>query len=989
MQFSILTQRCTVLYCTVQAFNSKSKISWKEHYFKKFLILISLITYLNQSTINATENHFFKQYFKSHFNVQNNTQIAAGSKKLLNLTGCNCIPGNNVYCIGQGNVQISSTNIPITLNGGYIYVEGSLIINRLQEFKGTHLLFGPNASISIANTGLLNINSFAILDICNSPGQGNLAMWQGIIIQSGGQLRLNQTTISNAYQGVEVLPGGLFRQMRKCTFNRNYIGVAMPNGSGQTIGINLENYFTCTDNLLPGYLLPVGITKTWAGIWIQGGAMTMTGSNTYTGLHNAIILEGANVTIRNQIINPMIGGVKYDLFGQTDLYKLTGYGIICMKSSLSNFANNTVTSPTQIAILVIKSSCNIDYNVIDAGIGVEVLSCQNKAIRIGHNKIFFGSLGIYVHESDQIQYLDISVDTLTGANTNTGLTNNTAVRIQGKQGFGSTCSVKHNIISIDKNGEGIYISNFTNNEINNNLITVRAPFLGNIFVNSRDNDGIYVEGGDHHLFLRNIITADASLGNVELSGIRLISGDNSSFCCNTTTGTYYGITIEGDGLKHIIGSNEMSNNYAASFHVNSNTQIGLQNHRANQWPNTSPPGQEAEHEGSERDIDNSLFRVRDDNIFYLPDPILTPNTPTPWQWFIPEAGSEIRNCIACLEERNNNYFFDDGIPTLDDVDRHIVDNSYDFGYFDEGRQWNLQMKVLNMLHTFPSLLGQDSDIDTFYNESFNQAIGIYYQIRQDIRNIYSISNSDRTTLDSLTDLISNNQIELQLNSDLIDQIGIDNDVIFALMDSIQMDLLILHSQYQTLIDQISVNQVFAAGTILNALNSLQAITPTQVIEKRINQLSLKQVVYGYGGLTLSEWQEITDMANTCLHTQRYAVLSARALYTSYTNEVISGEGDCNVVLPLVNFRTSINHPSDVQVYPNPSQSQCTVQWNREDMIVDFKVFTLDGIELLIKTVPINSTSGRVIILNPKSGIYILQMTTQRGKIISKRIILNH
>lgn len=184
IQFSILSQCCKVHYSTLQAFNSKSKISWKDHYLKKFLILISLITYLNQSQIHATENQFFSQYFESHFNDLSITQITARSKSLLNLTGCNCIPGNSVYCIGQGNVLISSTSIPSTLNGGYIYVEGSLIINRLQELKGTHLLFGPNASISITNSGFLNVNSFATLDICNSPGQGNLAMWQGIIIQS-------------------------------------------------------------------------------------------------------------------------------------------------------------------------------------------------------------------------------------------------------------------------------------------------------------------------------------------------------------------------------------------------------------------------------------------------------------------------------------------------------------------------------------------------------------------------------------------------------------------------------------------------------------------------------------------------------------------------------------------------------------------------------------------------------------------------------------
>ncbi len=85
----------------------------------------------------------------------------------------------------------------------------------------------------------------------------------------------------------------------------------MPNSSGHTIAINLDNNFICTDDLLPGYLLPIGISKTWAGIWMQGGVMTMTGSNSYVGLHNAIILEGANVTIRNQYIFDTKGSVRY------------------------------------------------------------------------------------------------------------------------------------------------------------------------------------------------------------------------------------------------------------------------------------------------------------------------------------------------------------------------------------------------------------------------------------------------------------------------------------------------------------------------------------------------------------------------------------------------------------------------------------------------------------------------------------------------------
>lgn len=983
MQFSILTQRCTVLYCTLQAFNSKSKISWKEHYFKKFLILISLITYLNQSTINATENHFFKQYFKSNFNVQNNTQIAAGSKKLLNLTGCNCIPGNNVYCIGQGNVHISSTNIPITLNGGYIYVEGSLIINRLQEFKGTHLLFGPNASISIANTGLLNINSFATLDICNSPGQGNLAMWQGIIIQSGGQLRLNQTTISNAYQGVEVLPGGLFRQMRKCTFNRNYIGVAMPNGSGHTIGINLDNNFICTDDLLPGYLLPIGITKTWAGIWMQGGVMTMTGSNSYVGLHNAIILEGANVTIRNQYIFDTKGSVRYP--GYQDIRQFRGYGIICSHSAYSSFISNEIYTPNNVGILMLNSSGNIGPNIIDSWHGIDVYRGRGRDVYIEGNNINFSGTGINVDESDGIKKLHLlNNKPMTGSHTNMVNSQNTGIDINGlSASVGSNILIDHNTINIDKNGNGILIRNFSLCNITSNIINVGS----NAYSNDNWRYGISVEGGYGHYFGSNFINAqDANLGSKKYEGIRLLGANNCKYCCNVTNGTYYGISFMADCNETIFGSNTFSANHEASLFIDEESFIGgPQSFLANFWPSLTSPKDEAVHRGDQKDVDRSLFLVRNDDNLYMPDPIYTPNANN---WFIPLNGNETWSCQTCGSIPHKRIPNDPGNPVITDVDLEIIEDSSVFGYFDEGRQWNLKMELLYKLHTFPALLGTNSNIDSFYYNSALQSVGTYYDMRQNIKNLFMLSDINILLIDSLYE-------DIKDQFDLLDQQlynlnlpGADEEAIYLIMDEIQSEIDSLSMAYDSIMNQFESEKMALAMNLMNVLNNLAAVSNSEIMEKRINQLLLKEFIYGKSYITLSEWQEIDAMAHTCIHEQRYAVLTARGLFHIYSDEEILDEGNCNQPPPIISVQNEIIEQGSIVVSPNPAHSQWIVELNDLDQCHKIKLYNNMGSEIPFVKEVLNNHQISIKLDSKIPGIYYLMLDNTNGIRIIKKLISN-
>lgn len=75
-----------------------------------------------------------------------------------------------------------------------------------------------------------------------------------------------------------------------------------------------------------------------------------------------------------------------------------------------------------------------------------------------------------------------------------------------------------------------------------------------------------------------------------------------------------------------------------------------------------------------------------------------------------------------------------------------------------------------------------------------------------------------------------------------------------------------------------------------------------------------------------------------------------------------------------------------EVYPNPTPGPLNIKWNTQEEIKDIQLYDLTGKE--IKNYQLNKLFNRIElnISNVPSGIYMLKFITEKGKIISKKII---
>ena len=464
-------------------------------------------------------------------------------------------------------IQVSNTNINtiFPLNSTiWVGKNVKLIVSSSYNLINNHIYFEHGAEIIIQQGGKLNLNGTHL--------QGCSNMWNGITIQSGGELTTsNNTMIEDAIQAISAENGSIYT-IHTTILNKNYRGLFINNMASHS-GSVYNSIFTCREishgtsvsslkannNLAtlttssisdPFYYFLNGRSRSGVeilsvytlnnnpmipsyNIRIGEPGQGISKANIFDNLMYGILTTGSNVEIENNIFQNMPGGFS------------NGYPYGCGVFGYSTKALGTKMCDIKIGGILSENEKNT-FNAV--GFGIYLKNYRGMVIQknimttpmtsqLGANN-YYARYGILMHTNS-----DVSIKTYISC-----IWNNIANYAEGI--FWNRLS--NNKVNVDISWNNISGYNgsssaslFCNTAINLKSVTSNTDrpdsyisILKNDITNVRE--GIVVEGFKENFYALNSLLSEFNIAdnfniglkNGQTSGGNLYSGIRLNFCKN-------------------------------------------------------------------------------------------------------------------------------------------------------------------------------------------------------------------------------------------------------------------------------------------------------------------------------------------------------------------------------------------------------------------------------------------------------------------------
>jgi hypothetical protein len=173
----------------------------------------------------------------------------------------------NAYGGNTTNIQFTAQNYPNPNTGKEIRITGDFIVDQSIAIQYSEIKMGTGARIIIKPGALLDLKTCWVHS-CDEAS----SMWEGIIVESGGFLRITASTlVEDGITAITALNNS-FIDISVSNFNRNYIGIKLdgPVVNGTAVnttgnGVNIERTsFSCVNIsmlILGGSILTSGVVN--------------------------------------------------------------------------------------------------------------------------------------------------------------------------------------------------------------------------------------------------------------------------------------------------------------------------------------------------------------------------------------------------------------------------------------------------------------------------------------------------------------------------------------------------------------------------------------------------------------------------------------------------------------------------------------------------------------------------------------------------------
>lgn len=89
---------------------------------------------------------------------------------------------------------------------------------------------------------------------------------------------------------------------------------------------------------------------------------------------------------------------------------------------------------------------------------------------------------------------------------------------------------------------------------------------------------------------------------------------------------------------------------------------------------------------------------------------------------------------------------------------------------------------------------------------------------------------------------------------------------------------------------------------------------------------------------------------------------------------------------VVTETSGVQSTDEVKIFPNPTDGLTTVEWEEAGGLVQFSLMDINGRAVAGEILPAGNLSVQVDMSRLPSGVYLLQLTTNTGQLVSKRLV---
>ncbi len=305
-----------------------------------------------------------------------------------------------------------------------------------------------------------------------------------------------------------------------------------------------------------------------------------------------------------------------------------------------------------------------------------------------------------------------------------------------------------------------------------------------------------------------------------------------------------------------------------------------------------------------------------------------------------------------------------------------------------GLRWSMERRLYTKLKDNPNLLTGNSLMQGFVNQHENLAIGLFYDIRKEVENLYNVDPATQNTLDNNDLIIENSRVALRAVDSLLLTNHLDS-LLHAQRDSL-VNLISQKLAENTAIYNTLQNQrVLDANAIITSNDAVSTTFDYETNEKDLNDIYLKGFVQGNLPLNSTQITTIDNIANQCVEEGGPEVYRARSMKAWLTGIPVQdvqcvGERDLKkeenteiAVLP--------------KIFPNPVKDNLTIifptEWTKQPGIISFQSITGQLIHRLDY-----EKGAREIHFNVEGfvkGIYFLEIRTENDELHLEKIILTN
>ena len=906
----------------------------------------------------------------------------------------NRLSAQSDFCGGPLGTTFNGQNISSytgTWSNITVTVTGILTIDQSTTCSYVNFQMNPGSSIRVASGKTFTVS--------NSTFRGCVTVWSGILVQSGGTIKLSQCNVKDALIGIRFEPGFISAQseLSGVGFRNNITGIAALNFpssapfklkifSGNTFGNDGPNALLMVPPFLPpSYQSSYTSTFPLRGIWIANGAADLSNGasapNNMSNLRYGIVASEATVTVTNCRFNGITNALSTDPYDGSAIYAQrssvivsgegnancrffnSGYTDVYSRSTRGlNVARALFTAPTFYGIRVTESGFNANIDI------------SNNTFEMDNLKFVSAIYAERPPGSTDGVSVNIVDNQITVPQPNHIKNAKVIIDVVGK--FKATDFVRVERCTINVNAtigtyHGIRIAGLGNNfkVESDNVLSYATSSTPTTTLNSY---GIVAQDllGTFNSVSYNHITSALSGSNSFLhAGIHAEHNkDLLEICENTLTNTHKGIECKAALLSTYLRKNLFG---AAAYGLwcSSSAAMSDQDRFENRWTASSYAVL-----GAKYDVSTPVFTIFRDITNSITDDQPPSSSWSPSTWFQALVGS------------NGNCGVSSFVPAITGKERDFINGTTTADT--ATANWDARRDLFYKLKTYADLTARDVDAANYLSGNSSTAPWKYAEAQRLFDVAYTISDALNTQFSTLR-----TQYALLADSLLL------WDGLQA-ADTSTYDLTIAQTRTNTfgrwsiVADSLIQKNIQVSSTLQTGLQTALtyvAALPTtgKIYETNLKDLLGVMVHYAQGGDSLVVGDS-TLLRNIAAQCQRYGGSSIRLapLWLQHIEGVryIGKDWDVSCTAGL-REQAAVAIPT-AKVLPNPVTNVAQIVFS-DDTAGQWMISDLAGRVVQNGTWTLTDNQATINTVDWKAGLYFLGYQSANGSQATTKFVVVH